>query len=117
MGLVILFYVQAVCLGRLARVCVLPCDDCPARLTGARARPTSRPPSGGELLRGLAVVPGGWGRSNEGSGSQYSRWAPNIAVARRIWLPGASIMEDYYVPRAHVCGAVLGLSVPKCPGN
>ena len=95
MGLVILFYVQAVCLGRLARVCVLPCDDCPARLTGARARPTSRPPSGGELLRGLAVVPGGWGRSNEGSGSQYSRWAPNIAVARRIWLPGASIMEDY----------------------
>ena len=32
------------------------------------------------------------------SGSQYSRWAPNIAVAQRIWLPGASIMEDYYVP-------------------
>ena len=23
------------------------------------------------------------------------RWAPNIAVAWRIWLPGASIMEDY----------------------
>ena len=79
--------------------------------------PTGRPPFGGELLRGLAVVPGGWGRSNEGSGSQYSRWAPNIAVARRIWLPGASIMEDYYVPRAHVCAAILGLSVPKCPGN
>ena len=71
----------------------------------------------GELRGLLAEVASGWGRSGRGSGAQYSRWAPNMAVARRIWLPGASIMEDYYVPRAHVCAAVLGLSVPKCPGN
>ena len=49
----------------------------------------------GELRGLLAEVASGWGRSGRGSGSQYSRWAPNMAVARRIWLPGASIMEDY----------------------
>ena len=54
-----------------------------------------RPHPLGELRGLLAEVASGWGRSGRGSGSQYSRWAPNIAVARRIWLPGASIMEDY----------------------
>ena len=48
-----------------------------------------------DAVRAVAEVASGWGRSGRGSGSQYSRWAPNIAVARRIWLPGASIMEDY----------------------
>ena len=33
------------------------------------------------------------------------------------WVRQAVIMKDYYVPQAYVCAAVLGLSVPKCPGN
>ena len=66
-----------------------------ARQTARPRAPPGAPHPLGELRGLLAEVASGWGRSGRGSGSQYSRWAPNIAVARRIWLPGASIMEDY----------------------
>ena len=84
--------VDRACMLRRQCLCVLPAGARP----GARPRaPLGAPHPLGELRGLLAEVASGWGRSGRGSGSQYSRWAPNIAVARRIWLPGASIMEDY----------------------
>ena len=69
----------------------------------------SQPPSGGELLRTLVVVPGDWGRLHEGSESQSPPMQPPAARLRGAQRWPTTPLRSRSCPSLHLCLSVSSL--------